>query len=1159
MTDRTTGPGPGTPRRPTEETVGDAILRRRATAKADARLRRRIGSADSVRVRLDPGETPTGTADGTDGAAGPVRHRDGLAAALVADDDRLDRDRPYAVLGGPGTGKTSLLLDTLVTYLRGGGDPAGVMVVTPSKEAATDLRSRLTDLLRNDPDYAATGTPVRSVHSWAFAMLRSVAQRRDDPLPRLMTGADHDLMVRSLLQGNAEDGTGSWPERIRPALPLVGFARQLRDLLLRAGERGIGPEELTGLGHRYNIDMWVAAGDFLRESRQIERLSGSHSLNASELLHRVLDELDGTPDGRAVLAAQQSRLRLLLVDDAHNLDPASARFLGMLTVPGARTLVAGDADQCVFHFRGADEDYLTGLAADPGHRVVLSRSYRLGTAAVTAVNRLERLLPPSRTRVPVRPVDAAAPATDAVPDLMVRRAPSVTAERLSVADAVRRAHVADDVPWDRIAVVVRTAGEIHPLRRTLLSHGVPVKVDPTSVVLAEQPLVASLLLALDALVRPLTVAEVRQLVESPVGGADPVMLRRMERSVAPALAGTGLRAMEAVGLLVTGRADDRQREEWRRRLGPREHDLLDDVAAVLRAGQDAVDAGGSVETVLWAVWAATGLSTRLQTRALRGGTLGSQADRDLDAVMSLFDLAGDLVERTPAISLTTFLDGVRAQELPTGARDRRGVRPDAVEILPAHAAAGREWEVVVVSGVQEDSWPAGPTVGGLFGQQELVDLVDRRITPDTLVSRSAAALAEERRLFLLAVSRATRRTLVTAVESTGDDAAVPSRFLDEIREAAGTDEDEPEPHPGESVSDTLPRVLAMEPLVAELRDAVCDPARAGHERRAAAENLAALAAAGVYGADPSEWWGTADPSSTGPAVAHRRGDTEPTLRISPTMLENLGATRGSAGDAGDAGAAGNAVDAGGTGATAGPASASPAACDLATFFDGLRSTPTTEPMKVGTLIHALAEGFAHGLTAEEARDLVTGVVPWLVDGPDWTAAPLVASCLDAVDRLHGWLVERAGTGRTVEVEKKLEHMIGHTPDGLPVILAGRTDRLETAADGATTVIDFKTGKTAKTAQQAVDSPQLASYQLLVDLEEGRHADGAMLVYPRVENASVKVLQQGQLTDADLAAFREVALATAARVAGPGFLATDDCATTEYACLCPACRAGEQVI
>ena len=166
--------------------------------------------------------------------------------------------------------------------------------------------------------------------------------------------------------------------------------------------------------------------------------------------------------------------------------------------------------------------------------------------------------------------------------------------------------------------------------------------------------------------------------------------------------------------------------------------------------------------ILWRIWQATELSNALQNRALRGGTVGAQADQDLDAVMNLFDLVGDFVERNPNASVKTFVEDVRAQELPTGGRDRRGVQPNAVEILPAHAAAGREWEFVVVAGVQEETWPTTtPTVGGLFSQLDLVDLLDNNVGAagelpslvEITAGRVAATIAEERRLFLLAISR----------------------------------------------------------------------------------------------------------------------------------------------------------------------------------------------------------------------------------------------------------------------------------------------------------------------------------------------------------------------------------------------------------------------
>src|SRR5699024_1371372 len=215
--------------------------------------------------------------------------------------------------------------------------------------------------------------PVRSVHSWAFAALRSMLLASDREAPRLLTGAEHDADVRLLLAGHAEDGAGAWPDHIRPALGYVGFARQLRDLLLRAEERGVGPGELTALGEKYDQPMWVGAGQFLDEYRQTRRLAQSISLNASELLHTTLPQMacgllqterqemaDGT--GRAQLDRWLEKLRLILTDDVHNLDPAAAEFLAQFFTPEMRVGLGGDPDQCVFHFRGADEEVLSKYA-----------------------------------------------------------------------------------------------------------------------------------------------------------------------------------------------------------------------------------------------------------------------------------------------------------------------------------------------------------------------------------------------------------------------------------------------------------------------------------------------------------------------------------------------------------------------------------------------------------------------------------------------------------------------------------------------------------------------------------------------------------------------------------------------------------------------------
>ncbi|WP_141681600.1 3'-5' exonuclease, partial [Corynebacterium phoceense] len=326
--------------------------------------------------------------------------------------------------------------------------------------------------------------------------------------------------------------------------------------------------------------------------------------------------------------------------------------------------------------------------------------------------------------------------------------------------------------WGDIAVIVRGGGEIGQVRRTLLAAGVPVHISPTDVVLSEQRLVSAVLQAVRALTDPLDNVGLEELITGPVGGADPVTLRRLIR---------GLRRWRPTvrGIDSLREVLDGELPDFGGLLTGREQAILERVRGVLDAGRAALD--GSIEDVLWAVWSATGLSDRLQAAALRGGATGSQADRDLDAMMALFDAAGDYAERYPHAPLESFLISIEEQELPTGVRDRRSATPQAVEVLSAHGAVGREWDTVVVVGAQEGTWPSLGETGSLFGQEDLIDYLDEGIEPDVPVSHLAARLQEERRLFHVATSRHRARLLIAAIDAPeGDEVFEPSRFIAEF-------------------------------------------------------------------------------------------------------------------------------------------------------------------------------------------------------------------------------------------------------------------------------------------------------------------------------------------------------------------------------------------
>ena len=213
------------------------------------------------------------------------------------------------------------------------------------------------------------------------------------------------------------------------------------------------------------------------------------------------------------------------------------------------------------------------------------------------------------------------------------------------------------------------------------------------------------------------------------------------------------------------------------------------------------------------MWQACGLDRRWSDASARGGPVGAAADRDLDAVLALFDAAARFADRLPGADIATFTEYLAEQQLPGDSLADRTPRRDAVELLTAHAARGREWDVVAVPGVQEGAWPDLRLRGSLLGNERLVDLLAGVAEPTgATVSRVAPLLAEERRLFYVACTRARHTLLVSAVQ--GEDEQ-PSRFLDELDPLPAGQADRPVHRPG--------RALVLAELVGELRRAACAP------------------------------------------------------------------------------------------------------------------------------------------------------------------------------------------------------------------------------------------------------------------------------------------------------------------------------------------------
>ncbi|MDI3314883.1 MAG: ATP-dependent DNA helicase [Mycobacterium sp.] len=1013
------------------------------------------------------------------------------------------------ILGGPGTGKSSLLVDAVAARIAAGIDPASTLLIPGTGRLDTRARSAWTTSVLaarpGGPQPTVIREPlVRTVHSYAYAVLRRAAQRRGERPPRLVTGSEQDAIIRELLAGDVADGAVTWPVALRPALGTAGFATELRNLLSRCAERGVGPLELQRLGRSCGHPEWTAAGRFAQQYEQVMLLraavgaaapqASTPALGAAQLVAAAGDALAADPQ---LLADERSRIRVLLIDDAQQLDPQAAQLVRLLAAGTELTLVAGDPNQAVFGFRGAEPAV---LLADDTPAVTLTVSHRCAPAVAHVISGVASRLPGSGAG---RRIDGTGTDHGSV---TARLAASAPAEAALIADALRRAHLIDGMPWSQMAIIVRSVPRVGSrLRRALAAAGVPVAVPADGVPLAQQPAARALLTVLAVTAHGLDAERALDLLTGPIGRVDPVALRQLWRTLRREAAD---RAPDDLGhLLVEALSGDPPA-----RLPPAQARPLRRVRAVLDAAAGCHQNGLDPRYALWAAWRRSGLQRRWLTASGRGGPEGAQAARNLDAVSALFAVTDRYVSRTAGASLSGLLEHVIGLQLPPVSPDP--VAPaEHVTLLSAHAALGHEWDLVVIAGLQDGLWPNTVPRGGVLGTQLLLDVLDG-------VSREASMraplLAEERRLLIAAMGRARRRLLVTAVEGEAADgevgAALPSALFFEIAQWAGGDDD----------PDTLrpvaaPHVLSAPAVVGRLRAVVCAPEGTVDEadRGRAATQLARLARAGVPGADPAGWHGLIPLSTVEPLW--RGADHGVTL--TPSSLRTL-------------------LD-----------------CPLRWLAECHGGTDGADlGSMTGSLLHALVArpaGSPAALLAE--LDRVWHHLPY--DAP-WYAANELARYRGMIQAFLEWRSQTRHELVEEGVEVDVDGVI-HTPGGPPVRLRGRIDRLERDRAGRLVVVDVKTGKTPISRQDAQRHPQLGAYQLAVAeglLPFGEEPGGARLVYLAASGAAgATEREQDPLTPAAREEWRALVGQAAAGSAGPHFPArvNEGCVHCPIRPSCPA--------
>lgn len=643
------------------------------------------------------------------------------------------------------------------------------------------LRERFRDLVvDHDPERVVLVVRARRDRDEAR---RAISARLQRSLPSLRVLTIQGLARDVLMRGFASLGYRE-PPRILSAPDQ--FAR-VRELL--AGE---DPARWPAYGGLLGMDGFAdevrqfllrAQEARLEPERIAERasaadLGGWHELTG--FYRRYLDVLEDLHEvdfaglvWKAALAAERRDPAFdhVMMDDAQDTTEGAAELL--LALRADSTVVAGDEHAHVFSFQGSSlAPFLALPTRLPGiAEVELTERHR---AAATSM------------------------------DAWVTAHPAE--EHAAIARELRRIHAAGGVRWRDLAVVGRRQGpNLASVVRALDEARVPRYVPEGGVAFSTEPATLPYVLALTWIARP-TLRD--ELVAS-------VLTSRLG----------GLSAASARGLLRAARRDGAPpADALRRRTG-----LAADEAAILDRTVAALDAAsastGNVGDAFTALWRGLDHSSRLVAEDVeRGGGVRGP----LEAVLALSEAVGVAAESEDP-SVEAFVAALEASGDAHELATIRDSDADAVQVLTAHAAAGREFDTVVIVGAVEGDFPSLTRPEPMF---DLAVLGRRR----SQAERTAERLADERRLFEMVVARARSRVILAASDPVDDpELSVRTRFAPDASW---------EPAPAASPDDPV----SVADAAAAWRRALADPFAATSERLLALEGLVAL------GDAPTTWW-----------------------------------------------------------------------------------------------------------------------------------------------------------------------------------------------------------------------------------------------------------------------------------------------------------------
>jgi superfamily I DNA/RNA helicase/RecB family exonuclease len=1025
-------------------------------------------------------------------SAGPAFSFSAAQKAVIA-----HRKSPLVIYGGPGTGKTTTLIESVIARVNEGVDPNSILILTYGRERASELR----DAIALRAGSTSFEPLARTFHSLSFSILNEKLAH-DNARYVLVSGAEQDAAIAAMLANPYV--TIPWHPDLSLAVGTRGFVREVRDLILRATELGLTAKDLQERGRLLNERYWDGAAHFWASYRGANELQSATvgeqivRIDPSAIIYEALSLLE---QDSARLDHFRGRFTTIIVDEFQESDASQRKLLAMLAPQD--TLIFADPDSAIGRFRGADPDsLLRSLGEFTTNQILLEEDFRSApeiSALVSGVAKHFKTRAATRKRISQKVAS-----TD--PAITFAKLSSQSESANFIAHTFRSAHLREGLNWSQMAVIVRSPGsEVGALQRAFAQNGIPVTIDSAALALSENPAIKPLLLLLGICLKstPLTAADwpvLEEILLSEFGGADALELRQIR------LAFSSVRSdhRSSTEMMIDALTSKVAELPWEQ-IAP-----LKRINDLLSVGRKALRTSHDISDLLWAVWESavdfegSKITHIWRQRALAGGARGAAADRDLDAVIQLFESARRFTERNAGASPDLFITQLMNERILSDSITSSAQREEVVTIQTVHSSKGLEWDLVAVTGLQDGVWPNLKERGSLLGSERLIEADRSGLTARDQISAAAASglLEDERRLLHVAISRAKSRLLISAFT---EEDSQPSRFFEELYEAVH----------GESsdlVTTLPPRQITSQALVATLRR------QAIEGDSFAASLLKTLAQSGIKSADPSLWLGTRNLSSDRPIV-----DPADPVHVSPSSLASFDD------------------------------------CGLKWFLEksGAQDGDSTAQL-LGVAIHFIASQLFSNpnLTLEEGIAQLTDAWPVVDQNVGWFKDQQLQEATRMLTRFFDW--HQANPRELVLAESNFQATFGRA------ILKGSVDRLERdPVTGHFFVVDLKTG-TAVTAKEAQEHKQLAAYQLgllaggFEGIPEGAVSDGAGLLFLSKTTAKNTTIDQPPI-DKDLIAADLQAAAEGMSAATFTAVINKRCRSCAVKNLCPLQAEGRSVI